>query len=71
MGSKKDKTAVVNPELKVYGVKRLRVIDNSIIPVATTSHTAAASYMAGEVGADMIKRDWERKSARSRSSKDL
>lgn len=60
MGPSEDKTAIVSPELKVYGVKRLRVIDTSIIPVSTTSHTCAASYMIGEVGADMIKKDWER-----------
>ena len=68
MGPSKDKTAVVNPELKVYGVKRLRVIDTSIIPTSTTSHTCAASYMIGEVGADMIKKKWERKSVKSRHS---
>ncbi|XP_070507004.1 glucose dehydrogenase [FAD, quinone]-like isoform X1 [Chironomus tepperi] len=62
MGPSEDSTAIVNPELKVYGVKRLRVIDTSIIPISTTSHTCAASYMIGEVGADMIKRDWERQS---------
>ena len=60
MGPSEDKTAIVNPELKVYGVKRLRVIDTSIIPLSTTSHTCAASYMIGEVGADLIKKDWER-----------
>ncbi|XP_070507031.1 glucose dehydrogenase [FAD, quinone]-like [Chironomus tepperi] len=67
MGPPTDRTAIVNPELKVYGVKRLRVIDTSIIPVSTTSHPCAASYMVGEVGADMIKRDWARMSVRSRN----
>ena len=62
MGPSQDQTAIVNPELKVYGVKRLRVIDTSIIPDSTTSHTNAASFMIGEIGADLIKRDWQRHS---------
>jgi choline dehydrogenase-like flavoprotein len=41
MGPSENPTAIVSPELKVYGVKRLRVIDTSIIPASTTSHTNA------------------------------
>lgn len=59
MGPPNNPTSVVNHELKVYGVKRLRVIDTSIIPETTTSHTNAASYVIGERGADLIKQDWE------------
>ena len=59
MGASSDPTAIVSPELKVYGVKRLRVVDTSIIPVSTTSHTNAASFMIGERAADFIKNDWE------------
>lgn len=59
MGPSRDPTAVVSPELKVYGVKRLRVVDTSIIPESTTSHTNAASFMIGERAADFVKKDWK------------
>jgi choline dehydrogenase-like flavoprotein len=59
MGQPSDPTAIVNHELKVYGVQRLRVVDTSIIPESTTSHTNAASSMIGERAADMIKQEWE------------
>lgn len=60
MGPSSDPTAIVSPELKVYGVKRLRVVDTSIIPMSTTSHTNAASFMIGERASDFIKSDWEK-----------
>lgn len=60
MGPSNDPTAIVSPELKVYGVKKLRVVDTSIIPKSTTSHTNAASFMIGERAADFIKKDWEK-----------
>ncbi|KAL7036935.1 hypothetical protein ACKWTF_009005 [Chironomus riparius] len=61
MGSKNDKNAVVNHELKVYGINRLRVVDTSIIPEPTSGHINAVSFMIGEKAADMIKQEWNRK----------
>ncbi|XP_075155448.1 glucose dehydrogenase [FAD, quinone] [Haematobia irritans] len=60
MGPKTDRDAVVDPRLRVYGVKRLRVIDASIMPTITTGNTNIPTIMIAEKGADMIKEDWLR-----------
>lgn len=49
-----DAMAVVDPELKVYGIKYLRVIDSSILPTITGSNIHAPTVMIAEKGADMI-----------------
>lgn len=58
MGPDNDETAVVNSELKVRKVEKLRVIDASIMPAVIRGNTQAATIMIGEKGADMIKQSW-------------
>jgi len=58
MGRNDSAQAVVDPRLKVLGVKGLRVIDASIMPYIVSSNTNAATIMIGELGSDFIKWDY-------------
>jgi choline dehydrogenase len=52
MGS--DPMAVVDDELRVHGVGRLRVIDASIFPRITSGNTNAPTYVIAEKGARAV-----------------
>ncbi|KAJ4445432.1 hypothetical protein ANN_07237 [Periplaneta americana] len=52
------KTSVVDPTLKVHGIKGLRVIDASIMPNVTRGNLNGPIIMVAEKGSDLVKADW-------------
>ncbi|KAJ8958498.1 hypothetical protein NQ318_002292 [Aromia moschata] len=59
MGRETDKAAVVDHQLRVHGVHKLRVADASVIPVSISGHLTAPTIMIGEKAADLIKEHWK------------
>lgn len=55
MGAESDASAVVDPNLKVRGVRGLRVVDASVMPSIVSSNLNAPTMMIGERGADLIR----------------
>ena len=53
MGS--DDMAVVDPQLRVRGIERLRVVDASVMPVLVNANLNATCIMIGERAADLVK----------------
>jgi choline dehydrogenase len=55
MGTRDDPSAVVDSELRVFGVDGLRVIDASVMPTITAGNTNSPTLMIAERGAELIR----------------
>ncbi|TFK21654.1 FAD/NAD(P)-binding domain-containing protein [Coprinopsis marcescibilis] len=49
---------VVDPDLKVKGLRGLRVVDASVMPHIPDGHTAVPTYIIAERASDLILQDW-------------
>jgi choline dehydrogenase-like flavoprotein len=59
MASSEKDGGVVDTQLKVFGTKRLRVIDASVMKVIPVGNSNWPTIMIGEKGSEMIIRFWE------------
>lgn len=55
MGGPDDRTAVVDGELRVFGTRKLRVVDASIMPTIVGGGTNAPTIMIAEKASDLIR----------------
>lgn len=52
----RDSMSVVDGNLKVYGIEKLRIADGSIMPRVTTGNTMAPCVLIGERAAEILRR---------------
>ncbi len=55
MGPASDPTAVVDADLRVHGIERLRVVDSAIMPTITSGNTCSPTIMIAEKAAVLIR----------------
>ncbi|WP_322406071.1 choline dehydrogenase [Idiomarina sp. PL1-037] len=55
MGSADDNMAVIDPQMRVRGLDKLRVIDSSVFPTIPNGNLNAPTIMVAERAADLIK----------------
>jgi choline dehydrogenase len=57
MGTDNDPAAVVDSRLRVIGLRGLRVVDASVMPLITSGNTNSPTLMIAERASDMIRED--------------
>ena len=55
---KEEQGGVVDGKLRVHGVRGLRVVDASVMPLVPVAHLQSTMYAISEKAADLIKADW-------------
>jgi choline dehydrogenase len=58
MGPSSDPQAVVDADLRVHGIERLRVVDSAIMPTITSGNTCSPTIMIAEKAAQLIRAAW-------------
>lgn len=51
----REKGGVVDSKLKVYGVNGLRIVDSSVMPIASRGNPQTTVYAVAEKAADILK----------------
>ncbi|KAH7397020.1 putative glucose dehydrogenase [Phaeosphaeria sp. MPI-PUGE-AT-0046c] len=59
MGAEDDEMAVVDSSFTVKGVKGLRVVDLSVLPVLVNAHPVGAAYLMGVLAGKVVGRQYE------------
>ncbi|XP_050719520.1 glucose dehydrogenase [FAD, quinone]-like [Eriocheir sinensis] len=60
MAPQTDPLGVVDHRLRLRGVRGLRVVDGSVMPLVISGNSHAPTIMIAEKGSDLIKEDWGR-----------
>lgn len=58
MGNESDESTVVLPNLKIKGLKGVRVVDASVMPQVNSGHTNNVVEMIAEKASDIIKAEY-------------
>ncbi|RDW82955.1 hypothetical protein BP5796_04446 [Coleophoma crateriformis] len=58
VGMGKEGVGAVDSNLKVYGVKGIRVVDASVFPLHISGNPLATVYATAEKAADLVKAEW-------------